>query len=83
MANACKKGMKILIEKGKEILLYEISSSIWQLGEYFLSGEHRIQSQPLIPDIKLSVAPNFIKGISHEGNFPPPKKKWKKYDVCH
>ena len=65
MANACKKGMKILKEKGKEILLYEISSSIWQLGEYFLSGENRIQSQPLIQDIKLSVAPNFIKGIAH------------------
>ena len=65
MANACKRGMKIPKEKGKKILLYEISSSIWQLGEYFLSGENRIQSQPLIPDIKLSVAPNFIKGIAH------------------
>ena len=65
MANACKKGIKILIEKGKEILLYEISSSIWQLGEYFLSGENRIQSQPLIQDIKLSVAPNFMKGITN------------------
>ena len=77
MANACKKGMKILIEKGKEILLYEISSSIWQLGEYFLSGENRIQSQPLIPDIKLSVAPNFIKGIAHLGNVPMPPKNGK------
>ena len=66
MANACKKGMKILIEKGKEILLYEISSSIWQLGEYFLSGENRIQSQPLIQDIKLSVAPNFMKGFTND-----------------
>ena len=63
MANACKRGMKILKEKGKEILLYEISSSIWQLGEYFLSGENRIQSQPLIPDIKLSVASTLSKAL--------------------
>ena len=63
MANACKSRMKILIKKGKEILLYEISSSIWQLGEYFLSGENRIQSQPLIPDIKLSVASTLSKAL--------------------
>ena len=76
MANACKSRIKILKEKVKEILLYEISSSIWQLGEYFLSGENRIQSQPLIPDIKLSVAPNFIPCTL--GKCPHAPKKWKK-----
>ena len=54
----------ILMEKyfcGK----YEILSTSWQVGEYFLSGENGIQSQPLILDIKLSVAPKFIKRIAH------------------
>ena len=74
MASACKKGMKILIEKGKEILLYEISSSIWQLGEYFLSGENRIQSQPLIPDIKLLSHQTLSKALHIREMSPCPRK---------
>ena len=44
---------------------YEILSTSWQVGEYFLSGENGIQSQPLILDIKLSVAPNFMKSTTN------------------
>ena len=63
--NMIEEKFKNLFSKKYFCGRYEILSTRWQLGEYFLSGENRIQSQPLIQDIKLSVAPNFMKGITN------------------